>query len=187
MARKSLVLIELFSTICHDFWRKSGRFSTWKTAMAHPTRTHGPVRTLVLSATFLGVSLLSGCYSEGGLPWSEDQHVFVSRPYQPWTVSLKDTRTGEEFWSVEVPVGKQLVVHFVSGAGAKGSYAGDQMEWGLFKEGEIYGTLGNTIPVPPPNARRLETTLRPVPEASPDMATNAGSTPPPNGSGTENP
>lgn len=155
--------------------------------MNHVTRSQRFTLATSLLSTCLGVSLLAGCYSEGGLPWSEDQHVFVSRPYQPWTVSLKDTRTGEEFWSVEVPVGKQLVVHFVTGAGAKGSYAGDQMEWGLFNEGEAYGALGNTIPVPPANSRRLETTLRPVPETSPNMATNAGSTPAPNSSGTENP
>lgn len=159
--------------------------------MAHTSRSVRLSTLACLILTGLGVCALGGCYSEGGLPWSEDQHVFVSRPYQPWTVSLKDTRTGEEFWSTEVPVGKQLVVHFNSKAGAKGGYASDQMEWAIMEEGQNFGPLGNTIPVPPANSRRLEATLRPVPELPSNMGPNTSAAPTEQtgatGSGTENP
>lgn len=111
----------------------------------------------------------SGCYSEGGLGWSEDQYCYVSRPHQPWTVTLKDTRTGQEVWSVEVPVGKQLVVHFLPGTGVPGGYMPDTMEWALMDEGVTSDRLANSLPVPPANARRLDPTLRPTPEFPPDM------------------
>ncbi len=126
-------------------------------------------RTGVSLATLLMVSSLSGCYSEGGMGWSEDQHVFVSRPQQPWTVSLKDTRTGQDVWSVEVPVGKQLVVHFLPKAGAPNSFTPDLMEWGLMDAGTEFERLGNTLPVPPADSRRFDPVLRPVPEFPPGM------------------
>ncbi|MCC6320909.1 MAG: hypothetical protein IT438_05660 [Phycisphaerales bacterium] len=120
-----------------------------------------------------GVLAASGCYSEGGLGWSEDQYCYVSRPYQPWTVILKDTRTGQELWSVEVPVGKQLVIHFLPGTGVPGSATPDTMEWGIMEEGVEGGQLANTLPAPPWNSRRLDPILRPVPEFQPGISAGA--------------
>lgn len=122
--------------------------------------------SLLTAASFAAV----GCYSEGGLGWSEDQHVYVSRPYQPWTVTLKDTRTGQELWSVEVPVGKQLVVHFLTGTGSPGAYTPDTMEWAIMEEGVESDRLGNSMPVPPAISRRLDPVLRPTPEFPAGMA-----------------
>jgi hypothetical protein len=129
-------------------------------------------RLRVLASLTLAAAavLTSGCYSEGGLGWSEDQYVYISRVEQPWTVSLKDTRTGDEIWSVEVPVGKQLVVHFLPGAGAPNAFTPDLMEWGLMEPGTETARLGNSLPVPPAEARLLAPTLRPVPEYSPEAA-----------------
>lgn len=112
---------------------------------------------------------LGGCYSEGGLGWSEDQYVYVSHEYQPWTITLVDTRTATNFWTVDVPVGQQLVIHFVPGENAQSSYTPDVMEWALFKPGTEFGSLPNTLAVPPANCRRVDATLRPVPELPPGM------------------
>ena len=131
----------------------------------------------------IAVAGLGGCYSEGGMGWSEDQYVYVSRPHQPWTVTLRDTRTNKEFWTVQVPVGKQLVIHFVRDAGTKDSYTPDLMEWAIMNDGAEVDRLGNTMPVPPPNARIIEPSIRPTPEL-PDRMTNA--TTPSGGESTPN-
>lgn len=127
------------------------------------------IGALALAATFSVGSL--GCYSEGGLGWSEDQFVYVSRPYQAWTVTLKDVRTGDEIWSVEVPVGKQLVVHFLPGAGTPNSLTPDLMEWAIMDEGVESDRLANSLPVPPANSRRLDPVLRPGPELPSNVRT----------------
>jgi len=129
------------------------------------------VRAVVAAAVVSMIGIAGGCYSEGGPGWSEDQYVYVSRPHQPWNVTLKDTRTDREFWTVQVPVGKQLVVHFVRGAGTKDTYTPDLMEWAIMSDGDEWERLGNTMPVPPANARRLDPAIRPVPELPDRMVT----------------
>jgi hypothetical protein len=143
-------------------------------------------RLLALSlAAAAACGLLAGCYAEGGLGYSDDQYTFVSRPYQPWVVTLKDTRTGQDFWTVEVPVGKQLVMRFRKDEGTKDSYTPDLMEWAFMEPGTQSGKMGNSMPVPPSNARRLDPVIRPTPELPPRMTvatTPSGSEPAPEAS-----
>ena len=94
-----------------------------------------------------------GCYLPGGNGFSNDTHTFQSTSWNPVTVSLKDTRTGQDIWSVDVPVGKQLVMHFRDGDGVEGSGMPDVMEWEIMDNGEMFGQLNNTIPVPPASNR----------------------------------
>jgi hypothetical protein len=131
--------------------------------------------SLVVAALTLG-----GCYTEGGPGFAFDQHVYVSRPWQPWTVTLRDTRTGQEFWSMDVPVGKRLVVAFSPDGGTKDKYTPDMMNWALVDEENDMGfRLTNSLPVPPANARRLEPTLRTAPELPESMVTvTKGALPP---------
>lgn len=137
-------------------------------------------RTSAFAASLLCVTLLSGCYSEGGPGFALDQQAYVSRPWTPWTVTLRDTRTGQEFWSMDVPVGKRLIVSFSTDTGTKDKYTPDKMNWALVDENEDFAVrLSNSIPVPPANARRLEPTLRTVPELPENMVTvTKGSLPP---------
>lgn len=115
---------------------------------------------------------LAGCfYSEGGSGWSADQHVYVSRPWQPWTVTLRDTRTGQEFWSADVPVGKKLVVKFADSGGTNDLYTPSTMQWAIMDEDRDLSRLTNSMAVPPANSRRLEPTLRAVPELPESMVT----------------
>jgi hypothetical protein len=118
-------------------------------------------------ALLLGLAALTlvtcGCHYEGGPLYSADRFTYVSREWQPWTVSLIDTRTGESLWSVDVPVGQKLVVGFRAGSGPN-EYKPDMMDWGLMPEDRTYGERPNQLPVPPAGARRIEPTLRPAPE-----------------------
>jgi hypothetical protein len=134
-------------------------------------------RRSALRCTLAGAALalqlaLGGCYSEGGPGWSEDQFVYISRPHQPLTVTLKDTRTGQDFWTAQVPVGKQLVVHFVRGEGTGDTFTPDRMEWAIMNDGAEWDRLGNNMPVPPANSRRLDAIVRTSPEI-PERMTQA--------------
>lgn len=128
----------------------------------------------------LGLLLLTGCYTEGGLGFNIDQHVYVSRPWQPWTVTLRDTRTGQEFWSMDVPVGKKLIVSFSENTGSNDKYTPDVMKWAVVDEDrETFISITNSLPCPPANSRRLEPALRTTPELPENMVTVTKGTLPP--------
>lgn len=145
-----------------------------------PARNRDIVRRSLCASVLCAVGLIgSGCfYNEGGLGMSEDKHVYVSRSHQPWTVTVRDTRTGQAFWSVDVPVGKKLVVQFLPGQGSENKFTPDLMQWGLMDEDAGYGNLTNSLPVPAADARRLEPTLRAAPELPPEMTGRASAAPP---------
>lgn len=110
---------------------------------------------------------MGGCAREGGYGYSADQYAYVSRPWEPKTVTLRDTRTGQDFWSVDVPVGKKLVMAF-SEAEVEGKkpnpYTPDQLDWTITDEDEDFPRLGNRLLVPGKDARRIDVTLRSTPE-----------------------
>ena len=129
----------------------------------------------------LALFLLTGCYTEGGgMGPNMDQHVYVSRPWQPWTVTLRDTRTGQEFWSMDVPVGKKLIVSFSENTGSNDKYTPDVMKWAVVdEERDMFVNITNSLPCPPSNSRRLEPTLRTAPELPENMVTVTKGTLPP--------
>lgn len=132
------------------------------------------LRTLAIGAALassLAIGLQSGCHHQGGSLWSDDKHTYVSTPWRPWTVTLTDTRTGEAVWSMDVPVGKQLVLQFRKGSGPN-EFKPDMMDWSVM-EPKRGGRLRNQIAVPPASARRLDPVLRPTPE-DPDAVTTSG-------------
>lgn len=130
------------------------------------------LRTLFGSVLVLALGAVSACSSPGGSFYSDDRFTYVSNSWQPWTVSVIDTRTGETLWSVDVPVGQQLVIAFIKGTGPNERLP-DMMQWGLMEAGRSSGSLPNLIPVPGRTARRTEPTLRPVPEMpNPDINPN---------------
>jgi hypothetical protein len=132
-----------------------------------------PTRPLAPATLALALALTAGgcAYTEGGPGYSADQHVYVSRPWQPWTVTLRDTRTGQEFWSADVPVGKKLVIQFADNGGTKDKYTPSLMTWGIMDEERDWTKLTNSMPVPAADSRRLEPTLRAVPELPESMVT----------------
>lgn len=133
------------------------------------------IRSSMLSgaAALIGLGLLSGCYTEGGSGFSTDQHAYVSTAWQPKTITLVDTRTSQSFWSIDVPVGKKLVIQFRENASspdaAPGDATPDMMLWDLMAPDDDFGPLANQIPVPPKAARRIDWVLRATPELPESM------------------
>ena len=121
----------------------------------------------VLVAALGAGAMAGGCYFPGGPLYSADRYTYESTTWQPWSVTVTDTRTGEPVWSVDVPVDQQVVFSFSQGTGPN-EYKPDELVWELMPRGQRFGGRNNRIPCPPAFARRIDATLRPTPEA--DMA-----------------
>jgi hypothetical protein len=122
------------------------------------------LRHLTPAALTLALVALSGCtwmQRERGSQESDDQHVYVSRPWEPKTVSLIDTRNDEVIWSYEVPVGEKLVIRFEDHNKPE---PGETMLWGAGDPNKGKIRLINEIPVPDSSIRKLSWVMRPVPE-----------------------
>lgn len=146
--------------------------------MPATTTAHRLAATLTAAALSAALATSAGCYYPGGPGYSADRFTYESTTWQPWTVSIEDTRTGQEFWSVEVPVGQQLVVDFIPGEGAEGDFTPDLMRWQVMPIGHRFGTLANSLPVPPATGRILLPRLRDTPELPGDMIAAQGGPPP---------
>jgi len=106
---------------------------------------------------------LVGCmpgYDPGGPQASRDLYTYESTPDFPQTIILKDISTDETIWSMEVPVGKQVVIRFYEGHDTKNIARPDLMRWRLFDRGTQYGELDSAIPVPASISRRVDVVLR---------------------------
>lgn len=122
-------------------------------------------RPLAAATILASLALSAGCYHEGGPLRSIDRFTYVSTSWQPKTVTLIDTRTGESMWSVDIPVGQQLVIDFDTSKDADNTqWLPDEAKWDLMPDTRRHGTLHNKMKVPPRHARRLDVSLRPVPE-----------------------
>ncbi len=122
-------------------------------------------RSLALAALIGGSALSAGCYYQGGPLKSIDRFTYASTTWEPKTITLIDTRTGETLWTVDVPVGEQLVIDFDVPANADNTaWLPDVAEWQIFPYPTRSGQLTNSMRVPPQAARRVDVTFRPVPE-----------------------
>jgi hypothetical protein len=129
--------------------------------------TRSTFSTLALGVIIAGFGL-AGCntykgYYPGGGYTSRDRFTYESTSWMPQTVTVRDTRTGEDLWSIDVPVGKKVVVWFKPGLGPGQPYP-DAMEWALFDLDVDKGPLPNMVGVPSADARLVIATLRPAPE-----------------------
>lgn len=134
--------------------------------------------TLAASASLLALTALAGCQAwntqkPGGRMASLDQHTYISTTYSPKTVSLVDTRTLEELWSVDVPVDQKLVVKFYKNKSKDNHENPDVMRWEVFDATDLMTLLDNQMPVPSAHARRLEWKIRTGPEYAPDEQPDA--------------
>lgn len=111
----------------------------------------------------LGAGLLGGCTMPGGNMYSADKFTYVSDPYSPKTISLLDVRTRQVVWTTEIPVGQQLIVSFYEGSDP-GANMPDVMKYGFAKAGSWSASLQSSIPVPGPESRRIDCTIRTAPE-----------------------
>ena len=136
-----------------------------------PTRKGNRIRHLPLIPAV--TLLLAGCYNPRGAfyPYVGQAATYWSTASAPTTITVIDTRTGEAFFTVEIPVGKQLVLDFKDGEGDDNVLTPDLMRYDVFPRGQTTGTLRNGITVPDRFSRRIDVTYRPAPEyadTSPD-------------------
>ncbi|MFG0251436.1 MAG: hypothetical protein ACF8NJ_01020 [Phycisphaerales bacterium JB038] len=127
-------------------------------------------RALLLGAFAAAAMLLGGCksaYFPGGNFRSANTFTYISTTSAPKTITLLDTRSGEEIWSVDVPVGHQLTMSFRDGEGDDPVYLPDLMQYRISPERFYFGRLDSQISVPNENSRRVVMTLRPSPEYPP--------------------
>ena len=114
----------------------------------------------------------AGCYTpEGGLmPYTGGPSTYYSTEQYPCTVTLVDTRTGEPFFTLEIPVGKQLSLDFKAGEGDDPVNTPDLMRYEVWPIGTSTGTLRNALTVPDQWSRRIDVDYRRGPEYVPKPA-----------------
>ncbi|MBX3322421.1 MAG: hypothetical protein KF757_05470 [Phycisphaeraceae bacterium] len=106
-----------------------------------------------------------GPYEPGGPMMSDDQFTYVSTEWEPVTVILTDTRTGEELWTAEVPVGKKLTIRFYKNKSSGDKDFPDVMRWEIESaDVPLRSTLKSQISVPSSNVRRLNVSYRSSPQ-----------------------
>lgn len=99
---------------------------------------------------------------------SPESYSYVSTAHIPQTVTLLDTRTGESVWSQEIPVGRQLNITFLVRHDTADSQGWDEMRWSITEIGQQHSGRTSVIRVPPPSERRLDVTMRDIPEDRPE-------------------
>ena len=78
----------------------------------------------------------------------------------PKTVSIIDTRSGEQLFVMETPVGKKLVIDFIEDEGDNTVLTPDLMQWEVFSHNVYYGPLSSSMTVPNRWSRRVDVTIR---------------------------
>jgi hypothetical protein len=136
------------------------------------------VRTIALTLLAAGVAGTAACGNLAtqrprGRMASLDQHTYASTAFEPKTVRLVDTRTAEEMWSVDVPVGYKVVVKFYNDVSEGTADFPDIMRWEVVKADRWGALLDNQMPVPDVDARRLEWEIRSGPEYPPSEQPDA--------------
>ncbi|KAA0217282.1 MAG: hypothetical protein DYG94_01390 [Leptolyngbya sp. PLA3] len=118
--------------------------------------------------------LLPGCmYRPGGAMMSLDRFTYESTVYEPKTLTLIDTRTSEVLWTMEVPVGQRVTVEFYENKSKGYADYPDVMRWEVQKADALDSVLRSQISVPDRWSRRLDMTLREVPEFYPGAEASA--------------
>ena len=110
---------------------------------------------LGLLATGTLAALLTGCDVH-------EKSTYASTPSIPQTVALRDTSTGEQLWSYDVPPGQQLKVWFKNSRSRANEQGYDEMVWTVAPIGQGPSPQENRMRVPPPMNRRLEGSVRPA-------------------------
>ena len=117
----------------------------------------------------VAVAALAGCFRPQGSIFSHtgEAATYYSTDDLPTTVTLVDTRTDEPFFSLEIPVGKQLTLDFDEGGGDDSVETPDLMRYQVFPLGTRMGRLTNALTVPDRYGRRIDVSYRAGPEDAP--------------------
>jgi hypothetical protein len=126
---------------------------------------HSCTRTTLMAALCIAaVGLTAGCYWPGYYPGgsqaSRDLYTFESATDYPQSIQLRDLTTREVLWSINVPIGQQVVIRFYDGHDPRNEERPALMRWELMERGTRFGELGNAIPVPRRDRRLMEVFIR---------------------------
>jgi hypothetical protein len=114
------------------------------------------------SAACAIILALGGCTTPKGgfMPYSGGPQTYYSTEMSPKSVTLIDTRTGEELFALDIPVGKQLVVDFDETGGDDPVKTPALMRYEIMELGRQFGRTRNSLTVPGQWSRRLDLTIR---------------------------
>lgn len=127
------------------------------------------IKPLPLIAAGLTIALAAGCYSPkgGAMPGRGSAMTYWSTEMDPTTVTLVDTRTGEEVFVMDIPPSQQLVIQFSDESGDDPVQTPSMMRYQVMPLGQLTGSLQNSMTVPGPWSRRLDVTIRESGEIAP--------------------
>ncbi len=120
-------------------------------------------RTILTSALLVGLGLvLAGCHSTrgGAFPRTGGSQTYYSTDTMQKTITVVDSRTGEVYLQIDVPVGKQLSLDFVKDGGDDPVNTPDLMRYQIMDQGTLIGRLRNAMSVPNAASRRIEVAVR---------------------------
>jgi hypothetical protein len=128
---------------------------------------------LAAVAIAAAVAVTSGCHRPQGamMPYTGGSYTYFSYQAKPKTLRLRDLRTDEIVFAMDIPTGKQLTIQFKPGDGDDPVYRPDLMLYQVMDMGTTTGKLRNAMSVPGATTRRLEVEMRDGVEfvqASPD-------------------
>jgi len=121
----------------------------------------------IIRVSFAAVGLAvivatAGCYRPQGqlMNASGAASTYWSTETAPKTVRLRDLRSDEIVFTMDIPVGKQLVLDFVEGKGDDEVYTPDLMRYEVMDLGNTTGKLKSAMSVPNFSSRRIEVDIR---------------------------
>jgi hypothetical protein len=120
---------------------------------------------MLLSAVGLcAAASLSACHSPGGGLDSTETgpSTVMSTETMQKSVSMVDLRTGEVFFAIDVPPGKQLTWQFEKDQGDDPVYTPDIMRFEVKEAGDKFGKLRNAMTVPGPTSRKVDIDVKQV-------------------------
>lgn len=120
--------------------------------------------SLLAAILALGAAPLAGCwmpgYWPGGSQATRDLYTFESTRDFPQSVQVVDLATKEVLWSINVPIGQQVVIRFYDDHDPENAERPALMRWELMERGTRFGELDNAMPVPAYDRRLMEVYYR---------------------------
>lgn len=127
--------------------------------MAHARSAFALTGCLALAAIGC-VALFTGCHATnnggGALSYTGGPQTIASTEYMQKSVRMVDMRSGEVFFSIDIPPGKQLTYDFDRDEGDDAVYTPDIMRYEVKNIGDKSGKLGSAMTVPNAASRRVE-------------------------------
>jgi hypothetical protein len=127
-------------------------------------------RTLFSAVGLCAAAALSACQTTDGggmFASAKGPSTIVSTETIQKSVSMVDLRSGEVFFAMDVPPGKQLTWQFHKDEGDEPVYTPDLMRFEVKEAGDKSGKLHNAMTVPGAASRRVDIDVRQVVQYQP--------------------